>query len=216
MKKKIFSALGIMTGTSIDGVDLSLIKSDGINEFEPILDDYFEFNKNIQKKTEKLRDGLSNIDDLDNEIRLTKQFLKAVGAYGANSAIGGFSGYLVEILCIKYKGFLNLIKEISQWKPPVIIDKMRTPDSPIMLCDPVDKNRNVGPYCFGLGIGKPFGFFRNSFRCYMGDFRRIFTCKSCRMGRSYQEVLHRFINSYKRKGSSLFVCLANCSFNDVR
>ena len=65
MKKKVFSALGIMTGTSIDGVDLSLIKSDGINEFEPILDDYFEFNKNIQKKTEKLRDGLSNIDDLD-------------------------------------------------------------------------------------------------------------------------------------------------------
>jgi len=41
MKKKIFSALGIMTGTSIDGVDLSLIKSDGINEFEPILDDFF-------------------------------------------------------------------------------------------------------------------------------------------------------------------------------
>ena len=65
MKKKIFSALGIMTGTSIDGVDLSLIKSDGINEFEPILDDFFEFNKNIQKKTEKLRDELSNIDDLD-------------------------------------------------------------------------------------------------------------------------------------------------------
>ena len=65
MKKKIFSALGIMTGTSIDGADLSLIKSDGINEFEPILDDYYEFNKNIQKKTEKLRDELSNIDDLD-------------------------------------------------------------------------------------------------------------------------------------------------------
>ena len=65
MKKKIFAALGIMTGTSLDGVDLSLIKSDGINEFEAILDDYFEFNKNIQKKTEKLRDQLSNIDDLD-------------------------------------------------------------------------------------------------------------------------------------------------------
>ena len=65
MKKKIFAALGIMTGTSLDGVDLSLIKSDGINEFEAILDDYFEFNKNIQKKTEKLRDQISNIDDLD-------------------------------------------------------------------------------------------------------------------------------------------------------
>ena len=43
---------------------------------------------------------ISNISGLENEVRLTKQFLKAIGAYGANSAIGGFSGYLVEILCI--------------------------------------------------------------------------------------------------------------------
>ena len=39
MKKKIFTSLGLMTGTSIDGVDLSIIKSDGINEFEPVFDD---------------------------------------------------------------------------------------------------------------------------------------------------------------------------------
>ena len=50
MKKKVFTSLGLMTGTSIDGVDLSIIKSDGINEFEPVFDDYFEFDKKIQKK----------------------------------------------------------------------------------------------------------------------------------------------------------------------
>ena len=44
--------------------------------------------------------------------RFFKEFLKAIGAYGANSAIGGFSGYLVEILCIKYGGFLNLVKDV--------------------------------------------------------------------------------------------------------
>ena len=54
MKKKLFTSLGLMTGTSIDGVDLSIIKSDGINEFEPILDDYFEFDKKIQKKNRKI------------------------------------------------------------------------------------------------------------------------------------------------------------------
>ena len=64
MKKKVFTSLGLMTGTSIDGVDLSIIKSDGIDEFEPILDDYFEFDKKIQKKIEKLREELSNLDDL--------------------------------------------------------------------------------------------------------------------------------------------------------
>ena len=97
---------------------------------------------------------ISNISGLENEVRLTKQFLKAVGAYGANSAIGGFSGYLVEILCIKYGGFLNLIKEISQWRPPVIIDKMNeAPESPIMICDPVDNKRNVAAGVTLKGLG---------------------------------------------------------------
>ena len=50
-----------------------------------------------------------NIDGMEDEIRLTKQFLKGAGAYGAGAAIGGFSGYLVEILCIKNKGFTNLL-----------------------------------------------------------------------------------------------------------
>ena len=97
---------------------------------------------------------VSNITGLENEVRLTKQFLKAIGAYGANSAIGGFSGYLVEILCIKYGGFLNLIKELSQWRPPVIIDEIKNaPDSPIMICDPVDHKRNVAAGVTLKGLG---------------------------------------------------------------
>ena len=97
---------------------------------------------------------VSNIAGLENEVRLTKHFLKAIGAYGANSAIGGFSGYLVEILCIKYGGFLNLIKELSQWRPPVIIDEIKNaPDSPIMICDPVDHKRNVAAGVTLKGLG---------------------------------------------------------------
>tara|TARA_Y100001970_G_scaffold274090_1_gene373295 strand:+ start:644 stop:1828 length:1185 start_codon:yes stop_codon:yes gene_type:complete len=97
---------------------------------------------------------ISNISGLENEVRLTKQFLRAIGAYGANSAIGGFSGYLVEILCIKYNGFLNLIKEMSQWRPPVIINKIESAqDSPIMICDPVDDKRNVAAGVTLKGLG---------------------------------------------------------------
>ena len=83
MKKKVFTSLGLMTGTSIDGVDLSIIKSDGINEFEPILDDYFEFDKKIQKKIEKLREELSNLDDLDRKKKdldeLEREFTLFIG-----------------------------------------------------------------------------------------------------------------------------------------
>ena len=97
---------------------------------------------------------VSNISGLENEVRLTKQFLRAIGAYGANSAIGGFSGYLVEILCIKYGGFLNLVKEMSQWRPPIIINKIdEAPNSPIMICDPVDDKRNVAAGVTLKGLG---------------------------------------------------------------
>jgi len=64
MKKKIFSALGLMSGTSMDGVDVSLIKSDGINEFTSILDIYFEFNPKLREKLIELREKIFSEEDL--------------------------------------------------------------------------------------------------------------------------------------------------------
>ena len=65
MKKKIFTALGLMTGTSMDGVDLSLIKSDGYSEFATILNVYNEFNEDLRKKLINLRDKIFVIKDLE-------------------------------------------------------------------------------------------------------------------------------------------------------
>ena len=91
---------------------------------------------------------------MEDEIRLTKQFLKGAGAYGAGAAIGGFSGYLVEILCIKNKGFTNLLEEISGWRPPVKLGEIEgAPASPIMLPDPVDRRRNVAAGVTLRGLG---------------------------------------------------------------
>ena len=40
--QKNYTSLGLMSGTSGDGVDASIIKSNGIDEFEPIKDKYFD------------------------------------------------------------------------------------------------------------------------------------------------------------------------------
>ena len=95
-----------------------------------------------------------NIAGKEDEVRLAKQFLKGAGAYGANAAIGGFSGYLVEILIIKYENFENLVRKISLWKPPIIIEDVKNaPKAAMMIKDPVDERRNVSAGVTLKGLG---------------------------------------------------------------
>ena len=53
-----------MSGTSMDGVDLSVIKSDGNDQFSSIYDTYKEFDDGLYKQLISLRDKISNFKDL--------------------------------------------------------------------------------------------------------------------------------------------------------
>ena len=64
MKKKIFTSIGLMSGTSMDGVDLSVIKSDGNDQFSPVYNTYKEFDDGLYKQLISLRDKISNFKDL--------------------------------------------------------------------------------------------------------------------------------------------------------
>ena len=65
MEKKEFVSIGLMSGTSMDGVDASIIKSNGNDQLVNILDRYYEFNKEIYEKLVNLRNLIIQKEDLD-------------------------------------------------------------------------------------------------------------------------------------------------------
>ncbi|MFN7991773.1 MAG: CCA tRNA nucleotidyltransferase [Candidatus Micrarchaeia archaeon] len=90
------------------------------------------------------------------DVLLLKQFLRANSLYGAEIKIQGLSGYLCELLIVRYGSFQKLVKAASKWKEPVFIDikgyykgKKEVADalsrfgSMFVMVDPTDRNRNV-------------------------------------------------------------------------
>ena len=86
-------------------------------------------------------------DENKKQIRLLKQFLKGIGLYGAEIAVGGFSGYLTELLLLKFGTFQNVIHEVSSWNKHMKLTLTDFPNiefnAPLVFIDPTDMCRNV-------------------------------------------------------------------------
>jgi tRNA nucleotidyltransferase (CCA-adding enzyme) len=83
------------------------------------------------------------------QVRLTKKFLRSLGLYGSETRTEGFSGYLQELLVLRFGSLRGLLEEARRWRPPVHLseggrDPPRLPAQvALILPDPVDANRNV-------------------------------------------------------------------------
>ena len=62
--RKFYYSLGLMSGTSMDGVDTSIIQSDGESKYKGISNKYFEYSKDIYEDLTKLRDKIKSSKDL--------------------------------------------------------------------------------------------------------------------------------------------------------
>jgi tRNA nucleotidyltransferase (CCA-adding enzyme) len=82
------------------------------------------------------------------EVRLLKQFLLGIGAYGAEAKVQGFSGYLAEVLVLKYGTFRGVLRAAKDWRVGQLLalepfeGAPRFPE-PLVFIDPVDPTRNV-------------------------------------------------------------------------
>ena len=88
------------------------------------------------------------------QVRLLKKFMKGIDVYGAEIKVGGFSGYLCELLILHYGSFLKTLEAFAEHTQRIIIDIERHYenrareldllfDEPLTIIDPVDKARNV-------------------------------------------------------------------------
>ncbi|MEM3014140.1 MAG: CCA tRNA nucleotidyltransferase [Candidatus Bathyarchaeia archaeon] len=93
-------------------------------------------------------------EETKKEVRLLKRFMRGIGTYGAEIKVGGFSGYLCEVLILYYGSFINLLKSAADWKQYEVIDienhfkgqeaeAKQVFSERLIVVDPVDKGRNV-------------------------------------------------------------------------
>jgi len=100
--------------------------------------------------SEYLADVLT--DELRDEVRILKRFTETIGVYGAEIRVQGFSGYLCELLVVKYGSFEKLVTAAAGWNRKEVIslgpihdeDEVRKRfGDPLILLDPTDESRNV-------------------------------------------------------------------------
>jgi len=103
-----------------------------------------------QYHTEYMTKNLTK--DQKDQVRILKKFLKTIGIYGAEMLTSGFSGYVSEVLVLKYNTFKDVLVNISNLdkrETVISIHENKAIDeakfhSPIIIIDPIDENRNLG------------------------------------------------------------------------
>ena len=82
---KSYYSLGLMSGTSMDGVDASIIQSDGERKYKVIIEKYFEYPQAIYKDLTKLRDKIKSSKDLKNFSKEIKKVEKEITLFHAKA-----------------------------------------------------------------------------------------------------------------------------------
>ena len=90
-------------------------------------------------------------EEMRGQVRLLKRFFKTVGVYGAEIATEGFSGYVCEVLVLKYHSFVGVLQALAVIKEREVIaiegydtDIVSGFPGPLLIIDPIDSRRNLG------------------------------------------------------------------------
>ena len=84
--EKIYTSLGLMSGTSMDGIDASIIKSNGEDKYEVIFDKYFKYGKEIYKELVDIRNKINSSRDLEINSILLSEIERKITLFHASTS----------------------------------------------------------------------------------------------------------------------------------
>ena len=82
---KIYTSLGLMSGTSGDGVDASIISSDGTDGYNEIINEYFKYDQKIYENIHNLRGQILKSEDLQKNTKEIKNLEKEITLFHAKA-----------------------------------------------------------------------------------------------------------------------------------
>ncbi|MDB4193164.1 anhydro-N-acetylmuramic acid kinase [Candidatus Pelagibacter sp.] len=115
--EKFYTSLGLMSGTSMDGVDASVIKSDGENNYEPIFNKYFEYDEVIYSDLLNLRDKINSIKELTTNSYQIKELERKITLFHAKISKETIKSAGIDVDLVGFHGqtiFHNAQEKISK------------------------------------------------------------------------------------------------------
>ena len=120
---KIYTALGLMSGTSMDGVDASVLQTDGKLKYKAILDRYFEYPKSIYKNLTALRDKITSSKDLKSHKKQLKSVEKEITIFHAKAVNEILKTFLILLIffSICFSDKIFLVSSFPEGSPILVV-----------------------------------------------------------------------------------------------